>query len=54
MDHPDDLSKEELFGWLKDAALNWLAHDGLWFRAAEERFGTVSYTHLTLPTILRV
>ena len=39
MDNPDDLSKEELFGWLKDAALNWLAHDGLWFRAAEERFG---------------
>jgi hypothetical protein len=28
---PDDL--------LRDAALNWLAHDGLWFRAVEERYG---------------
>jgi hypothetical protein len=24
---------------LRDAALNWLAHDGLWFRAVEDRFG---------------
>jgi hypothetical protein len=33
------LPREELEAWLKDAALNWLAHDGLWFLAAEERFG---------------
>lgn len=32
-------SKEELIGFLEDAAKNWLAHDGLWFLAAEERFG---------------
>jgi len=31
-------SKEELIGLLEDAAKNWLAHDGLWFLAAEERF----------------
>jgi hypothetical protein len=34
-----DLTKEELLELLRDGALNWLAHDGLWFRAAEERFG---------------
>lgn len=34
-----DLSSEELQDFLKDAALNWLAHDGLWFRAVEERYG---------------
>jgi hypothetical protein len=33
-----DLSREELEGMLSDAALNWLAHDGLWFLAAEDRF----------------
>jgi hypothetical protein len=34
-----NLSKEELFDLLRDGALNWLAHDGLWFRAVEDRFG---------------
>ena len=34
-----DLSKEELLALLQDAAKNWLAHDGLWFRAVEEKFG---------------
>ncbi len=34
-----DLDKETLLGLLQDAALNWLTHDGLWFRAAEETFG---------------
>jgi hypothetical protein len=32
------LSKDELIDLLEDAAKNWLAHDGLWFLAAEERF----------------
>jgi hypothetical protein len=31
-----DLNAQEL---LIDAAKNWLAHDGLWFRAVEEKFG---------------
>jgi len=34
-----DLSKEELIGLLEDASKNWLAHDGLWFRAVEDKFG---------------
>ena len=34
-----DLSKEELIQLLQDAAKNWLAHDGLWFRAVEDKFG---------------
>ncbi len=32
-------SKEELIDLLEDAAKNWLAHDGLWFQAAERKFG---------------
>ena len=34
-----DLSKEELIGLVRDAAKNWIAHDGLWFRAVEDEFG---------------
>lgn len=34
-----DFSKEELIELLRDAAVNWLAHDGLWFRAVEDKFG---------------
>jgi len=33
-----DMTKDELLGLLEDAAKNWLAHDGLWFRAAEDKF----------------
>jgi len=32
------LSKDELIDLLEDAAKNWLAHDGLWFLAAERKF----------------
>jgi hypothetical protein len=35
----EDLTREELLDLLRDGALNWLAHDGLWFRAVEDRFG---------------
>jgi len=35
----DDFSREELEGMLHDAALNWLAHDGLWFQAIEKKAG---------------
>jgi hypothetical protein len=34
-----ELSREGLLELLRDAGLNWLAHDGLWFRAAEEKYG---------------
>jgi hypothetical protein len=33
-----DMSKEEIIGFLEDAAKNWLALDGLWFRAVEDRY----------------
>ena len=36
----DDLNRAELAGLLEDAALNWLALDGLWFQAVEKKFGT--------------
>jgi len=39
MNEVKDLSKEELIDLLADAAKNWLAHDGLWFLAAEEQYG---------------
>ncbi|MBN1221762.1 MAG: hypothetical protein JXB23_00840 [Candidatus Aminicenantes bacterium] len=34
-----DFTKEEVLGLLVDASKNWLAHDGLWFRAVEDKFG---------------
>lgn len=37
-----ELDKEQLIDALEDAAKNWLAHDGLWFQAVEERFGLES------------
>jgi hypothetical protein len=33
------LTKDELLNLLQDAAKNWLAHDGIWFRCVEEEFG---------------
>lgn len=39
MKDPKDLSKEELLDFMTDMAKNWLAHDGLWFQAVEEKFG---------------
>ncbi len=35
----DDLPREELLKLLDVYAKNWLAHDGAWFLALEERFG---------------
>ena len=37
--HLLSLPKEQLIGMLEDAAKNWLAHDGLWFLAAEAELG---------------
>ncbi len=46
MKHPDkrfreprELDREGLWELLKDAGKNWLAHDGLWFQAVEDRYG---------------
>ena len=35
----EEMSREELLGWLRDAARLWLAHDGLWFQAIEAEEG---------------
>ena len=35
----EEFSRQDLEGMLRDAALNWLAHDGLWFLAVEDRLG---------------
>lgn len=35
----DEMSREDLLQALGMFARNWLAHDGCWFLAAEERFG---------------
>ncbi len=34
-----EIPRETLEGMLHDAALNWLAHDGLWFQAVEGESG---------------
>ncbi len=34
-----DLDREQLAALLQNAAKNWLAHDGLWFQAVENKFG---------------
>jgi hypothetical protein len=39
MKNIDDFNPQELRELLTDAAKNWLAHDGLWFRAVEDKFG---------------
>jgi len=39
MDFIDELSREELVRLVRMYARNWLAHDGCWFLAAEERLG---------------
>jgi hypothetical protein len=39
MDNLNDLPRKQLIGMLDDFAKNWLAHDGLWFQAVEQKFG---------------
>ena len=39
MEHLRDLSREELLQLVDIHAKSWLAHDGCWFLAAEERYG---------------
>ena len=34
-----ELSKEELIAIIVDDAKNWLAHDGLWFQAVDQKYG---------------
>lgn len=46
----DDLSRETLVGMLEDFAKNWLAHDGLWFQAAENKFDMATAIDLDTKT----
>jgi hypothetical protein len=39
MEKFENFSKEDLLKVIKVYAKNWLAHDGCWFLAAEEKFG---------------
>ncbi|MCA9734515.1 MAG: hypothetical protein H6696_19795 [Deferribacteres bacterium] len=39
MDHIQNLSRENLLKLIDVYAKNWLAHDGCWFLAAEEKYG---------------
>ena len=39
MEHLAKLSREQLLKLIDVYAKNWLAHDGCWFLAAEERYG---------------
>lgn len=58
------LSKETLIEMLEDQAKNWLAHDGLWFLAAEKKYGIdaaieldkeawISFTQIEAKRIMR-
>ena len=46
----NDLDLQEFQELLIDAAKNWLAHDGLWFRAVEEKFGMEAAMELDKKT----
>jgi len=46
----NDLDIQEFQSILIDAAKNWLAHDGLWFRAVEEKFGMEAAMELDKKT----
>jgi hypothetical protein len=39
MDSIEDLPREDLLKLVRVYAANWLAHDGCWFLAAEEKYG---------------
>lgn len=39
MDDIENLSRDELLKLVRIYAKNWLAHDGCWFLAAEEKYG---------------
>lgn len=42
----EDLSREELLKLVEVYAKNWLAHDGCWFLAAEEKYGMATAIEL--------
>jgi hypothetical protein len=36
---PNDLNKKQLMEYVRDLSKRWLAHDGLWFLAVEQKYG---------------
>ncbi len=46
MDQIQNLSRQELLRLIEVYAKNWLAHDGCWFLAAEEKYGMDSAMEL--------
>ena len=46
MEHLANLSREELLKLIDVYAKNWLAHDGCWFLAAEEKYGMAAAVEL--------
>ena len=46
MNHLTHLSREELLKLIDVYAKNWLAHDGCWFLAAEEKYGMAAAVEL--------
>jgi hypothetical protein len=46
MNKYEDMDRDALLQTLRMFAANWLAHDGCWFLAAEERFGIDAAIHL--------
>jgi hypothetical protein len=49
----DDLSREDLVKLIKVHAKCWLAHDGCWFLAAEERYGMADAIELDTRAVER-
>jgi hypothetical protein len=46
MEHMKSMSREDLMKLIEVHALNWLAHDGCWFLAAEDQYGLDSAIEL--------
>ena len=38
-DSIEDLNREDLIKFVEDLSKRWLAHDGLWFQAVEQKYG---------------
>ncbi|MCG2769578.1 MAG: DUF6125 family protein [Anaerolineae bacterium] len=48
MEDPTNLSRPELLKLVQAYAQSWLAHDGCWFLAAEEKYGIDTAMELIL------
>lgn len=46
MESIEEMSRDELLNFIKDLSTRWLAHDGLWFQAAEKKIGIATAIEL--------